>query len=262
MDLPTPETRNPEEVAVVLLVDDQQYEADLLRGIFAGEEKLEFHSCSDHEKALERANEIEPTVILQDILMPGGHGLSLVAAFRANLATKETPIIVYSALEEPKTKNLAFSLGANDYVEKSADRSELVARIRYHTKAFVTQRQRDEAYGALRESERQLAASNASLLATNKQLGEALAQVKQLRGLLPMCSYCKRVRDDHNYWSELESYLAEHSDLRVSHGVCFECFQKRASELGYTPDQAAIAAERIAKRSGLTAVTEPPPGGG
>jgi DNA-binding response OmpR family regulator len=258
MDLPTQETRNSDDVAVVLLVDDQPYEADLLHGVFKAEEKLEFHSCTDPQQAIARANEIKPTVILQDILMPGGHGLSLVAAFRANIPTKETPIIVFSGLEEPKTKNLAFSLGANDYVEKKADRSELVARIRYHTKAFLTQRQRDEAYRALRESERQLAESNASLLETNKQLGEALAQVRQLRGLLPMCSYCKRVRDDQNYWSELESYLAEHSDLRVSHGVCFECFQKRAAELGYTPDQAALAAERIAKRSGMTSAAEPP----
>jgi DNA-binding response OmpR family regulator len=258
MDLPTQDTRRTDDLAIVLLVDDQPYEADLLRGIFETESNLEFHSCTDHQIAIAEANKLQPTVILQDILMPGGHGLSMVAAFRANIPTKDTPIIVFSALEEPKTKNLAFSLGANDYVEKSADRSELVARIRYHTKAFITQRQRDEAYRALRESEQQLAASNTSLMETNRQLGEALAQVKELRGLLPMCSYCKRVRDDQNYWSELESYLAEHSDLRVSHGVCFECFQKRATELGYTPDQAVLAAERIAKRSGMTATAEPP----
>jgi len=238
-------------------VDDQPFEAELLRGLFEGEADVEFHACTDHHEAVATANRIHPTVILQDIMLPGGHGLSMVAAFRANPATKDTPIVIFSQLEQPKTKNLAFEMGANDYVEKSADRSELVARIRYHTKTCVTRKQRDEAYRALQLSERQLAESNTSLLETNQKLGEALAQVKQLRGLLPMCSYCHRVRDDQNYWSEVASYLAENSDLRVSHGVCFDCFEKRALEMGYSREHIAAATANMGRRGGLT-TTEPP----
>ncbi len=93
---------------------------------------------------------------------------------------------------------------------KSVDRIELLARVRYHSRAFWNQRQRDEAHHALRESQRQLWDSNASLLESNRKLTEALAEVKQLTGLLPMCACCRRVRDDQNYWSEFSAYILEH----------------------------------------------------
>jgi hypothetical protein len=62
------------------------------------------------------------------------------------------------------------------------------------------------------------------------ELEAALASVKQLRGLLPICSYCKQVRGDHDYWEQVEQYLVEHSDLRFSHGICPDCYDKVAGE--------------------------------
>ena len=56
------------------------------------------------------------------------------------------------------------------------------------------------------------------------ELEQALVSVKQLRGLLPMCSYCKKIRVDDKYWQQLEGYLTEHSDAEVSHGICPECY--------------------------------------
>jgi HPt (histidine-containing phosphotransfer) domain-containing protein len=112
--------------------------------------------------------------------------------------------------------------------------------------------QRDEAYRALRESQQQLLESNAALLATNQKLGEALSDVKQLTGLLPMCSYCKRVRNDQNYWDQIEGYLAKHSDLQLSHGVCDECFEKHAKSFGLTEEEAAAILPK--DRTGLTIV--------
>jgi hypothetical protein len=65
-----------------------------------------------------------------------------------------------------------------------------------------------------------------SLAEQIQQLTEALAQVKQLQGLLPICCYCKHVRDDSNYWHSVESYVTAHSELQFSHGICPKCYQE------------------------------------
>ena len=91
-------------------------------------------------------------MILQDLVMPDIDGLTLVKNFRANEATRETPMIVLSTKEEPAVKAEAFALGANDYIVKLPDRLELLARIRYHSKGYIALLQRNEAYQALRRA--------------------------------------------------------------------------------------------------------------
>ena len=117
----------------------------------------------------------KPTVILQDLVMPGVDGIELVRRYRADPATSGIPIIVLSTKEEPSVKSDAFKAGANDYLVKLPDQIELIARIRYHSMAYLTQRQRDEAYRALHESQQQL-------LETNREL-KRLTNVDGLTGL-------------------------------------------------------------------------------
>jgi PleD family two-component response regulator len=228
-----------EDRAMVLLVDDQSFVAEVLRRFFFEEKGIDFHYVADPAEAISVANEIRPTVILQDLVMPGVDGLAIVGRFRANPTTRNTPIIVLSTKEEPQIKSLAFGVGANDYIVKLPDRLELIARVRYHSKAYLNHLQRDEAYRALRESQQQLLESNAALLAVNQKLGQALSEVKQLAGLLPMCAYCKRVRNDQNYWDQIEAYLCKHSNLRLSHSVCDDCFAKHAPAFGISAEEAA-----------------------
>ena len=125
------------------------------------------------DEAIVVANQIKPTVILQDLVMPGVDGLTLVSRFRANPATRDTPIIVLSTNENPQVKSQAFAAGANDYLVKLPDKIELIARLRYHSKACLNQLQRDEAYRALRESQQQLVESNTSLISLNQKLEDA-----------------------------------------------------------------------------------------
>ncbi len=141
----------------VLLVDDQQMIGEVVRRMLKGEDDIVFHHCMDATKAVERAIEIKPTVILQDLVMPDIDGLTLVKHFRENEATRETPMIVLSSKEEAKTKADAFGLGANDYIVKLPDRLELLARIRYHSKGYINLLQRNEAYQALQLSQKLLA---------------------------------------------------------------------------------------------------------
>lgn len=134
---------------VVLLIDDQKIIGEAVRRLLADEPDIEFHFCSDATQALNEARRIKPTLILQDLVMPDIDGLTLVRTFRADPAMREVPLIVLSSKEEPKIKAEAFALGANDYLIKLPDRIELIARLRYHSRAYIAHLERDEAYAAL-----------------------------------------------------------------------------------------------------------------
>ena len=157
---------------MVLLVDDQAMVCEAVRRALANQSDIDFHYCADAREALAVANQLKPTVILQDLVMPDIDGLTLVGQFRANPATKDIPIIVLSTNENPHVKGQAFAMGANDYIVKLPDKIELIARIRLHSKAYLNQLQRDAAYRALRESQQQLIESNSTLIALNQKLEE------------------------------------------------------------------------------------------
>ncbi|AYG43778.1 PleD family two-component system response regulator [Pseudomonas sp. Leaf58] len=152
-----------ENSAMVLLVDDQAMIGEAVRRGLANEENIDFHFCADPHQAVAQAMRIKPTVILQDLIMPGLDGLTLVREYRNNPATQDIPIIVLSTKEDPLVKSAAFAAGANDYLVKLPDNIELVARIRYHSRSYLTLLQRDEAYRALRVSQQQLLDSNLML---------------------------------------------------------------------------------------------------
>jgi phosphoserine phosphatase RsbU/P len=154
----------------VLLVDDQRIVGETIRRMLADIPGLEFKFCSDPTIALQEADAFSPTVILQDLVMPGVDGIEMVRAFRANASTAATPLIVLSSKEEATTKAEAFGAGANDYLVKLPDKLEIVARIRYHSNAYILRLQRDEAFAALEEQQRVIA----------QELAEAAAYVRSL----------------------------------------------------------------------------------
>ena len=152
--------KTDENAAMVLLVDDQAMIGEAVRRGLSNEENIDFHYCADPHQAIAHAVRIKPTVILQDLVMPGLDGLSLVREYRNHPATKDIPIIVLSTKEDPLIKSAAFAAGANDYLVKLPDNIELVARIRYHSRSYMTLLQRDAAYRALRVSQQQLLDTN------------------------------------------------------------------------------------------------------
>ncbi|MBD2041598.1 ATP-binding protein [Microcoleus sp. FACHB-672] len=145
-----------EHPIIVLLVDDQAVIGEAIRRMLATEEDITFHYCSEPAQAIKMATEIGPTVILQDLVMPDIDGLLLLRFFRANPATREIPMMVLSNKDDPQVKAEAFNFGANDYLVKLPDKIELVARIRYHSKAYINLLQRDEAYQAMQQTQAQL----------------------------------------------------------------------------------------------------------
>ncbi len=136
----------------VLLIDDQPMVGEAVRRMLEGEEDIDFHFVSDPTRAIPTAEELQPTVILQDLVMPEIDGMTMVKFMRVNSKLKDIPLIVLSTKEEATTKAEAFALGANDYLVKLPDRIELLARIRYHSKGYINLLQRNEAYKQLLES--------------------------------------------------------------------------------------------------------------
>lgn len=134
---------------VVLLVDDQPMIGEAVRRLLAGDAEIIYHYCSNSGDALEKVRTLDPTVILQDLVMPDIDGLELLKIYRSTPETKNVPVIVLSTKEEPAVKKQAFELGASDYLVKLPDRIELIARIRHHSRAYMHRVQRDAAMGAL-----------------------------------------------------------------------------------------------------------------
>jgi two-component system chemotaxis family response regulator WspR len=203
---------------MVLLVDDQAMIGEAVRRALSEESDIDFHFCSDPHQALNVAQQIKPTVILQDLIMPGIDGLDLLGQYRSAPGLRDVPIIVLSTKEDPKVKSAAFTAGANDYLVKLPDVIELLARIRYHSRSYLTLQQRDEAYRALRESQQQLLDTNLVLqrliksdgltgLANRRYLDEyievewhrALRDNSELSLLMIDVDYFKAYNDQHGH---------------------------------------------------------------
>lgn len=165
-----------EQAVRILLVDDQPIVGESLRRMLSQEKDLELYYCSDPSQAMRYAMEVCPTVILQDLIMPDVDGLMLVKFFRRQAQTSRIPIIVPSSKEEAAAKAESFALGANDYLVKFPESVELVARLRYHSTAYLNQIRREEAQKTL-EYNKEL---EQRVVERTSELSAALEQLKKL----------------------------------------------------------------------------------
>jgi sigma-B regulation protein RsbU (phosphoserine phosphatase) len=163
------------------------------------------HSAWTHVEA-----RTQSTVLILDRLMPGIDGVDLCR--RARLLPSFPPLYIVMVTSAAETSDITAGLdaGADDYVVKPFKAAELKARAQVGMRMVALQE---------------------SMARRLSELEQALASVKQLRGLLPMCSYCKKIRVDDKYWQQLEGYLSEHSDAEFSHGICPECFPSVLDEI-------------------------------
>ncbi|NRR34085.1 diguanylate cyclase [Oxalobacteraceae bacterium] len=147
----------------VLIVDDQLIIVEAVRRMLADQADIEFHHVTDARAAVQTALQLQPTVILQDLVMPDIDGFGLIKLYREEEQLRHVPVIVLSAKEDPKLKAHSFATGANDYMVKLPDKLELLARVRYHSGAHISRLQRDQAFRFLRESQKSLAEANIEL---------------------------------------------------------------------------------------------------
>ncbi len=202
----------------VLLVDDQRMVGEAVRRMLADEPSWVYEYCQHPQEAVATAETFKPTVILQDLVMPGIDGLSLVDIYTTNPLLKDVPTIVLSSQEEPLVKADAFARGAHDYLVKLPDRIELLARIRHHSKGYIHLMERNEAFRALDESQKVLAA----------ELSEAADYVRSLLpepfdGALSVCwdfESCSSVGGDSfgYFWIDDDHFAIYLLDV-CGHGV-------------------------------------------
>jgi len=153
-----------------MLIDDQRIIGETIRRMIAELPGSHFLFCSNPSIAIQQAEQFKPTVILQDLIMPDHDGLDMVRAFRAFAPTAAVPLIVLSSKEEARTKADAFAAGANDYLVKIPDKLELLARVAYHSDAYILRIERDHAFAALENQQIVLA----------QELNEATNYVRSL----------------------------------------------------------------------------------
>ena len=190
----------------ILVVDDEAVNRRVLSN-FLTAEGYRVQSASGGAEALEVIEQREPDLVLLDIMMPRVSGYDVCREARRLFTLEELPIIFLSAKIQPADVVMGLAQGANDFLLKPISKAELLARIRPHF--------------AMLEIYRHL----------EHLVEEKVSQVKVLGGLLPICSTCKRIRDDAGYWAELETFIAERSEAEFTHGVCPSCARRHFSEL-------------------------------
>jgi DNA-binding response OmpR family regulator len=146
-----------------------------------------------------------PLLAILDWFMPEPDGLELCKRIRERLPDRMIYTILLTSCSGHQSVVAGLEAGAHDYIVKPFDPSELEARVRVGLRVLRLQQ---------------------SLAERVREVEAALAQVKQLHGLLPICSYCKSIRRDDNYWQEVEHYVAAHSEAQFSHGICPGCYTK------------------------------------
>jgi CheY-like chemotaxis protein len=146
-----------------------------------------------------------PLLAILDWMMPGRDGIELCRQVRQTPTLLSVYIILLTAKGERQDIVAGLEAGANDYLTKPFDAQELQARLQVGARVVQLQTE---------------------LARRVKELEKALIQVKQLEGYLPICSYCKKIRDDEDYWQQIESYIENHSEALFTHSVCPDCYEQ------------------------------------
>ncbi len=149
-------------------------------------------AVEDGRKAWESYQNEDIRMVISDWMMPEMDGLELCRQIRAEKRSNYTYIIMLTALSGRRNFLEGMDAGADDFIVKPLDPEELKARVRVGERILGLQQ-----------------------------------EVHELRGLLPICSYCKKIRDDRNTWTQLEQYVSQHSQLLFSHSLCPECYERQ-----------------------------------
>lgn len=145
-----------------------------------------------------------PRLAILDWMMPEIDGVEVCRRLRSTPSATPPYLILLTAKSAKEDVVTGLDAGANDYLTKPFDRAELRARVQVGAHVLELQ---------------------SNLAERVSELEDALAQVRQLQGLLPICSYCKKIRDEQNFWQRVDSYISEHTDVMFSHGICPDCYR-------------------------------------
>lgn len=197
-----------ENKQTVLIVDDEPSNIEIICATLG--ERYEILAATSGREGLDVAVRQIPDIAILDIVMPAMNGYELLRQFKEHPLLRDIPVIFITALDKDEQETKGLTLGAVDYISKPF--SPAIVKLRIETQLEL-KRQRD------------------ALAKRNEELEQAVAKIRTLSGLLPICASCKKIRDDKGYWTQLESYISQHSDAEFTHGCCPECMKKLYPEL-------------------------------
>src|SRR5437016_7747496 len=197
----------------ILVVDDSPETRSELQSILAVAGYQQIVLAESAHEAFQRlsiANANAPAeaveVVLMDIMMRDTDGVEAVRRIKADKRYQDLPILMVTAIKAGAFLETAFAAGAVDYVTKPINRLELLTRM-------------SSALKLKREMDRRKA--------REEELEQAMQEIKVLRGILPICAQCKKIRDERGQWYTVESYIKGHSEVDFSHVICPDCLDKQ-----------------------------------
>ena len=208
------------EKAKILVVEDSRVAVRYIKKALNSEYDID--DIASGEEALEYLKKSEPDLILLDVTLPGISGFDVCREISGKKEYSNLPVIMVTASADASHVKEGIEAGAVDYVQKPFSEIELKARIDSALK--------------LRHYIQMLHKANDEKAELISQLEKSLSEVKTLSGLLPICSNCKKVRDDKGYWNEVESYIGEHADVEFTHGICPPCKKLLYPQLASSQD--------------------------
>jgi two-component system response regulator VanR len=232
----------------ILIVEDSATQALQLELLLKGS-GYSVSRCADGGQALAflKQQETPPDLVISDIVMPSTDGYTLCEQIRADERFGRMPVLLLSTLSEPEDIIRGLSCGANNFLTKPYEAAELLDRVNYmliNSKLRAPQREevsvevffngkkhtlpsdRFQILDLLFSTYDNVLKQKRELELMNRELRAAHATIDTLQGILPICSGCKKIKDQNNQWQLLEKYISERSDTQFSHGLCPDCVQQ------------------------------------
>jgi phosphoserine phosphatase RsbU/P len=188
----------------VLLADDDKLSLNVVNDTLtrAGYDVI---TATDGEQAWNKLQQSGAQVAILDWIMPGIEGVEICRRAHADKRFANRYFILLTGKSSTEDLVAGLQAGASDYLRKPFEEAELLARVEVGVR-FIELQQK--------------------LADRVDELEKALTQVKRLEGLLPICSYCKRIRNEQDYWERVDAYISQHANVRFSHNICPECYEK------------------------------------
>jgi DNA-binding response OmpR family regulator len=202
-----------------VLVSDDDPELLLLCATVLKRAGYEVFETNSGQACLNAAATYRPDLILLDVILPDMSGTEVCKQIKSDPALNGTFVVLVSGIRvSSELQADGLNTGADGYIIKPISNKELLARVQ-----AVERIKRAEDALRTKEKEQQKLIS---------ELQAAIAEIKTLKGFIPICASCKKIRDDEGFWNQLEIYISEHTDARFSHGLCPDCYEKLKAEAG------------------------------
>ncbi len=193
------------DLATILIVDDEPVVHQVLK-LHLASKNYRLLSAANGAQALDIIETNKIDLVLLDIMMPRMTGYEVCRAIRETRSREELPVVFLSAKDRSRDRVASFDEGGNDYLIKPIGRNELLIRVNTQLEILNVSRSKEE-------------------------------EIHLLQNILPICSWCKKIRDDEGFWSQLEAYFHKNTDVQFSHGICPDCMKKEQAKIRGTQSQ-------------------------